>query len=305
MNVIMVAEDINKDGSFKQSKGELLCTVSNLAFIKHYFPTFHTILYVDTFTKQYYESFGITELFDEVNDSLLEQSVDIDKKVFWASGKLLAQRETQAPLLTLDLDFWIFSDISKLGIFDSEISCLWMEELNHDFYADPKDIMKISGLNWKFDWDNYATNVSFLYIKDNEFKNIYCNMAINFMRTMFNKVEWNPNHHENTKYILFAEQYMLNQLVKKYGKDIKVLIDDFYPIDNLKYVKSVGVNLDNCVDYVYHMGNHKEHYRKNNEFAVMGMNKIYDMTNKHIKDERFLNLMNKIYNMSEYEGNFC
>ena len=305
MNVIMVAEDINKDGSYKQSKGELLCTVSNLAFIKHYFPTFHTILYVDRFTKRYYESFGITELFDEVNDTLLEQSIDIDKRVFWDAGKLLAQRETKAPLLTLDLDFWIFSDISKLGIFDSDISCLWIEELDYNFYADPKDIMKISELNWGFNWDKYAANVSFLYLKDNEFKNIYCNMAINFMRTMFNKIQWNPNHDENTKYILFAEQYMLNQLAKKYGKGMKVLIDNFYPISHLDYVKSVGVNLANCVDYIYHMGNHKELYRKNDEFAIRGMNKIYNVTKKNIKDKKFLDLMDKVYNMSGYEGCFC
>ena len=35
MTVIWVAEDINKDGTFKQTKAEVLCTLSCLLFIKH------------------------------------------------------------------------------------------------------------------------------------------------------------------------------------------------------------------------------------------------------------------------------
>ncbi len=105
MNVIMVAEDINKDGSFKQTRGELMCMVSSLAFIKHFYPHFKTTFFVDRFTKEYYKPFGILDLFDEVNDTLLDQKVLIDKNIFWAAGKIMAQRETNGPTLTLDLDF--------------------------------------------------------------------------------------------------------------------------------------------------------------------------------------------------------
>jgi outer membrane protein len=92
-----------------------MCTVSSLAFIKHFYPNFKTIFFVDKFTKEYYKSFGILELFDEVNDTLLDQEVFIDKSIFWAAGKIIAQREIKGPTITLDLDFWIFSDIEKLG----------------------------------------------------------------------------------------------------------------------------------------------------------------------------------------------
>jgi len=262
MNVIMVAEDINKDGSFKQTKGELMCTVSNLAFIKHYYPDFHTILFVDSFTKSYYESFGITELFDEVNDTLLEQHVDIDKTIFWAAGKLMAQRITTGPTLTMDLDFWVHSDISMFGIFDSDISCLWVEE-------------------------------------------IYCDLAIQYMKSMYGKIPNDLTFDEKTKYILFAEQYLLNQIAKKNNKKVKVLVDDFYNIKHLDYVESIGVNMKNCPNYIYHMGNHKEEYRKKNSFATEGIERFYKKTKSVITDQKFMEVMNNIYNKSEYEGCFC
>lgn len=301
----MVAEDINKDGSFKQSKAELMCTVSNLAFIKHFFPNFHTILFVDRFTKQYYESFGITELFDEVNDTLLEQEVEIDKEVFWAAGKIMAQRITKGPTLTMDLDFWVFSDISNLGIFDSDVGCLWVEEINEDFYHRPETALKNSTINLDYEWDDYGLNVSFLYLKDEEFKNLYCDLAISYMKSLYNKIPKNLSFIERTKYILFAEQYLLNQLTKKHQKKVKVLIDDFYDISHLKHVESVGVNMGNCTGHIYHMGNHKDEFRKNNDFSRDGIEWFFKVTNSYITDTKFLEIFNKLYNKSEYEGSFC
>ena len=110
MNVIWVAQDNNQDFSFKQSKAEILCTTSCLAFIKQMYPEFKTNFFVDLYTKKYYEQFGILEMFDVVNDTLLSQDLGINKKVFWASGKMLAQSSIDGPTLTLDLDFRVFSD---------------------------------------------------------------------------------------------------------------------------------------------------------------------------------------------------
>jgi len=305
MNVIMVAEDINKDGSFKQTKGEIMCTVSNLAFIKHYYPDFHTILFVDKFTRPYYESFGITELFDEVNDIMLDEHVDIDKNVFWAAGKLMAQRITPGPTLTMDLDFWVCADISMFGIFDSDISCLWVEEINEKYYHRHEDALKNSNLKIECDWDQYGINVSFLYLKDEEFKNTYCDLSIEYMKSMYGKIPNNLSFEDKTKYILFAEQYLLNQIAKKYNKKVKVLVDDFYDITNLKHVESIGVHMKTCPKYIYHMGNHKHDYRAKNSFALEGIERFYKTTTSVITDDRFIRVINNIYNKSEYEGCFC
>jgi hypothetical protein len=140
MNVIWVAEDIRKDGSFTQTKAELMCTVSCVLFVKQYYPEFKRIFFVDDFTKEYYNQLGVLELFDEVNDTLLNEPIKIDKDIFWAASKVLAQRITPGPTITFDLDFRIYDDISKLGVFDGDVSCLWLEEINNEFYGKPENL---------------------------------------------------------------------------------------------------------------------------------------------------------------------
>ena len=88
MNVIWVAEDINKDGTFKQTKAEVLCTLSCLLFIKHYYPKFKTIFFVDDYTKKYYQQFGFLHLFDEVNDTLLNEDLEMHMSCITYLGEL-------------------------------------------------------------------------------------------------------------------------------------------------------------------------------------------------------------------------
>ena len=91
MNVIWVAQDNKKDGSFKQTKAEILCTISCVLFIKHYYPKFKTNLFVDNHTFKYYEQFGVLDMFDNVDNSLLNQDLGVNLDVYWAAGKIFAQ----------------------------------------------------------------------------------------------------------------------------------------------------------------------------------------------------------------------
>jgi hypothetical protein len=122
---------------------------------------------------------------------------------------------------------------------------------------------------------------------------------------MYGKIPNNLSFEDKTKYILFAEQYLLNQIAKKYDKKVKVLVDDFYDITNLKHVESIGVHMKTCPKYIYHMGNHKHDYRAKNSFALEGIEIFYKTTTSVITDDRFIRVINNIYNKSEYEGCFC
>lgn len=307
MNVIWVAEDIKKNQSFRQTKAEVLCTLSCLLFIKQYHPNFKTIFFVDDYTKKYYEQFGFLKLFDEVNDTLLNQQIEgIDRNLFWAAGKILAQRHTQGPTLTLDLDFRIFNDISKFGIFDEEICCLWVEYINDTFYFTHDQALSQTGLEWEYDWDNFALNVSFLYLKNNDFKNLYCDTAIEYMKSCFGKIPQIKDRVERNKFILFAEQYMLYQLAKKNNQQVKLLIDDFYPIPKVtKNIKSSGIDLGNCGFHFYHYGDHKNKMINKEPHFYTEIENCHFVTNNKIKDKNHLDIFNKIFNISEYEGCFC
>jgi len=298
MNVIWVAEDIKKDGSFKQSKPELMCTVSCILFVKHYYPEFKRIFFVDNFTKEYYNQFGVLELFDEVNDTLLNEPIEIDKDIFWAASKILAQRITPGPTITFDLDFRIYDDISKLGAFDGDVGCLWLEEIDNEFYGKPENLLRYPNLKWDFNWTNNALNVSFLYLKNEDFKNKYCDLALEFMKSSYGKIPKNLDRLQNNKFILFIEQYMVYQLSFKHQQKVKLLIDDFFPIKD-SIVSGCGVNMTTCGEYFYHFGGHKKFIESDNQFYWYEVNRCYEITNKTINDEYGINVFNKIYNLKD------
>jgi hypothetical protein len=306
MTVIWVAEDINKDGTFKQTKAEVLCTLSCLLFIKHYYPNFKTIFFVDQYTKKYYEQFEFLSLFDEVNETLLDEECGINKTVYWAAGKIIAQRSIEGPTLTLDLDFRIFDDISKFNVFESDISCLWMEDIRNEFYMTPQLALSYTYLDWKLPWDYNAFNTSFLFLKNESFKNLYCDLAISYMKSNYKILPNNLSKLENSKFMMFVEQYMLRQLSTKYNQKCSLLIDNFWPINtNDDLVKSVGLNLDNCGYYFYHYGDHKKHMIIKDNFCMNEIERCTTKTNNVIIDEIQLNVFNKLSNRDINEGCFC
>jgi len=306
MNVIWVAEDINKDGTFKQTKAEVLCTLSCLLFIKHYYPKFKTIFFVDDYTKEYYQQFGFLHLFDEVNDTLLNENVEkIDRKFFWAMSKIRAQRFVKGPTLTIDLDFRIFDDLTKFGIFEDDITCLWIEQIDELSYYHPIKALGFTDLRWDYNWTDKALNVSFLYIKNNEFKNLYCDTALEYMRASYKRFPIPSNKWEKNKPILFAEQYMLYQLAIKENQKIRLLIDNYGEQPDEKNIKSCGINLDNCGYHFYHFGSHKDDMRNKNEKYYNEIELSKRATEFIIKDEIQLDIFNKIYNLKDNEGCFC
>lgn len=306
MTVIWVAEDINKDGTFKQTKAEVLCTLSCLLFIKHYYPNFKTIFFVDQYTKKYYEQFGFLSLFDEVNETLLDEECGINKTVYWAAGKIIAQRSIEGPTLTLDLDFRIFNDISKFNVFESDISCLWMEDIRNQFYMTPQYAMSYTYLDWKLPWDYNAFNTSFLFLKNESFKNLYCDLAISYMRSNYKILPNTLSKVENSKFMMFVEQYMLRQLSKEHNQKCNLLIDNFSPINtNDDLVKSVGLNLENCGNHFYHYGDHKTHMIIKDNFCMNEIERCTTKTNNVIIDEIQLNVFNKLSKRDINEGCFC
>jgi hypothetical protein len=298
MTVIWVAEDIMKDGSFTQTKAELMCTVSCVLFIKQYYPDFKRVFFVDDYTKEYYNRLGVLDLFDEVNDTLLNEPINIDKDIFWAASKILAQRITSGPTITFDLDFRIYDDISKFGAFDGDVGCLWLEDINNEFYGSPENLLKYPRLDWGFNWGVNALNVSFLYLKNEEFKNLYCDYALEFMKSSYNRIPKNLDRVQNNKFILFIEQYMLYQLSLVHNQTVKLLIDDFYPIGDSN-IKSCGINMNTCGNYFYHFGDHKKTMVTDREFYYNEINRCYEITNQRINNKYDLGIFNKIHILKE------
>ena len=306
MNVIWVATDNNKNGTYIQTKPEVLCLVSCLSFIKHYYPSWKTYFYVDKWTKEYYRQFGILDLFDTVDDKLLDNIQDINIDVFWAAGKIIAQRNTPGPTLTIDLDMRIFHDIQSLGFLDGDISCLWLEIMNEHYISHEKALQG-TNLSMDFEWDNKALNVSILHIKNEWFKNLYCDTAIEYMKAA-SKILNKPSYtkFEKDGYILFAEQYLLHELSKKYNQQIKLFVSDYRDfIDLPSYITSIDNTYMQTGRYLFHYAGGKVDMRERKPLYYSELSHMNAVTNNIIKDEKMLSVFNKIYNMSDDERCFC
>ena len=175
---------------------------------------------------------------------------------------------------------------------------LWLEETNNEFYGKPENLLRYPNLKWDFNWTNNALNVSFLYLKNEEFKNKYCDLALDFMKSSYGRIPKNLDKVQNNKFILFIEQYMLYQLSLTYNQKVKLLIDDFFPIKD-DIVSGCGVNMNTCGNYFYHFGDHKKLIDSSEEFYWNEVNRCYEITNKNIDDEYGLTVFNKIYNLKE------
>jgi hypothetical protein len=304
MNAIWVAHDRNKDNSWKQSKPELLSFVSNLLFMKKFFPNVIRTLYVDDYTKKYLSEFGITSLFHQTNTSVLNKTYKINPDVFWAYSKILAQRATKGPTLVFDLDFRIFNNLNYINFFNYDVGAFSMESIQGKYYySTPEHCLENIVIKKDFEWDNFAVTVCCLYIKDNDFKNLYCDWALDYM------YQWSYNHRGDTNYygenyILFSEQYMLAQLIKKYNKKVGVIINDFQEGNLPDYAIGLGPTFKNHHEYCFHYGNNKSELIVGSENYNIEVETIVNHANHNIHDKRALDILNRIANIDDNEGCF-
>ena len=297
MNVLWVAQDNKKDGSFIQTKAEVICTASSILLVKHFNPEFKTLFYLDDWTKKYYEQFGILNLFDFVNTTVLNRNYSINYDFFATASKIIALRDVEGPTLNLDLDFFLRSDIKKFGIFDSDIGCLWHEILHEpEIYMKPNRALSLAKIPFELPLDDCAINVSFLYVKNTFFREFYTNHLINYMVEV-SKLNNIPKD-EWTGLILFTEQYLTQQFAKTLNQKIKVLVDDFYPIGHRNnYIESVGINYKSSGQNFYHFGRHKEKLSDKNYNKLMCKD-FYDLSKKILMNKDSIQILDNIYNIS-------
>lgn len=304
MNSLWVANDNNKQGDWKLSKTELLSMISNVLFVEKFYPSFKRILFLDDFTKKYFEQFRITSLFDEINLSVLNKNYKINSKIFWAFSKLLCQRATKGPTVIFDLDFRLFKDLNKINFFHYDIGAYSFESIDGKYYySTPEHCLENIIINKNFDWDRFAISVCCLYIKDNDFKNEYCDFAIDYM------YQWTSNHKNDDKlygenYILFVEQYMLAQHAKRRNKKVGVIVGDEQDGELPSYGVDLGLTKTSYTEYVYHYGTNKPKFDYGSDFYNLEVETIRNFANENIKNQDGLDILNDIANLKDDEGCF-
>jgi hypothetical protein len=173
-------------------------------------------------------------------------------------------------------------------------------------YLKPQDAFDNININWDYDWGDKSLNVSFLYIKDEKFRKLYCSDAIEYMVETSKVIKDKFEKSERGKYITFVEQHMLCELVKKLNLKTKVLIHD-YESDLVlpNHIEGVGISYQNAGEYLYHYASGKIEMKNKGKTYVDELNHMYNITNSIVTDTKYLNTFNKIYNISDNESCFC
>jgi hypothetical protein len=245
MNVYWCAEHM----SFYSNLEKAFLYTSILTW-KHFYPNDTTHLYCDTESKQIIEEIGIINLWDNINTEVLnKKQYNLDKKAFWASSKLKVINEIQAPFVLLDLDLYLKQDFIPADYWENDTIGNFMEITTHH-YPEPYQIKKYMSLP-DMDWDDKAVNVAFLYIKDDNIRKEYAEMALGMMQEMNDKAPM-----VNGLHMVFCEQKLLWQIIKKYNLNHRYLFNETLYCSKDQWIEN-GLGLfakEKQYNYACHLG---------------------------------------------------
>lgn len=206
-------------GELRAEDFDLYCTaLSALAWRKN---GGRITLYTDKRGEEYYRSLGLEGLWDGVRVCVPDDLEGVDPVTFWAGGKLFAVREASAPTVMLDTDFIVWNPPE----FGAELIAAHREELSPDIYP-PLGYFRTRGhVLPDFDESVLPLNTAFLYIPDNDFKELYTSQAIAFMKSA------EPTD-DVLRYMVFAEQRMAAMCAEYTSTPVRTLLDKdslFFP----------------------------------------------------------------------------
>ena len=151
--------------------------VSILSVLKWKSFNFTTKLYVDKFYKDYFDSIGLINLYDEVDctyftDSDPYAAKNIDKRFFWAMSKLFVLENEQEPFILSDMDFIPLKDFHSFTE-DHEVFGYYREQYRNSITYPDKEHMPV-GEGYQFpDWLTWSVNpinTAVLYIQNEEYE---------------------------------------------------------------------------------------------------------------------------------------
>jgi hypothetical protein len=173
-------------------------------------------LICDKKAEEYYKKLGISGIWNNVISSLPGDLEGINPQMFWAAGKLLALRETPAPVVMLDMDFITWKSIT----FGDSIIAAHREDLYPDVYTETSYFQMKHGyiFNNAYDYSVLPLNTAFLYLPDEDFKQYYTNMAVEFMKSA-------QNTGDTLRYMVYAEQRLLAMCADYLKMPVETLLD--------------------------------------------------------------------------------
>lgn len=163
---------------------------------------------------EYYRKNGFCGVWNDVRVCVADDLEGIDPLMFWAGAKLLALRDTEAPVVMIDTDFIAWNNPE----FGGEIIAAHRENISDGIYPPLSFFNTRQHLLPDFSEDVLPLNTAFLYIPDNDFKEFYTSQAIAFMKSAV-------RCGDHLKYMVFAEQRLAAMCAEYTETPVKTLLD--------------------------------------------------------------------------------
>ena len=169
-----------------------------------------TKLYADDKVLDYVRARSLEQIFSRGVEEMTVPE-ELDPAVFWAGGKLQALQMEELPSVMIDTDLIIWEDLTEV-LKEKQIAVIHREELREQIYPDPHSFAMKEGYRFPEEWDFSVlpANTAMLYLKDPDFRDIYVEEAVRFMRSI------QPTT-DNLCPMVFAEQRILPTIAQAKG----------------------------------------------------------------------------------------
>ncbi|MCC8169712.1 MAG: hypothetical protein LIO59_05030 [Oscillospiraceae bacterium] len=199
---------VRTDAPYSVEDFELLTTI--LSALKWREKNGSIKMITDSVGKEYYEKIGLSKIWDGGIDTSLDHAPDnINPRIFWAAGKLLALKNQTAPVAVIDTDFIVWDSI----LFDKlpPVTSIHFEDLYDDVYPGPSyfKMKREYRFDPDWDWSLRACNTAFCVFKNREIIARYTDEAVRFMQSIREDVD------DTLRYMVFAEQRLLPMCAQK------------------------------------------------------------------------------------------
>lgn len=253
------------DKPFKIWKSEIYFTISQALLWKKLYK-WPTKLYCDTNTIEIFKSLDILDIWDQIDDTLLSETAQINKTRFWSSGKLSVMNAQKNPYVMSDLDFVNYTDMFDYNYFNGYDFGAYHYEARYsaNVYKNPKQKLlevNMKPLKWMW-WFADPINTCSFYMGNMELNKKYTEFSLEYIKRA-SKLE-NPSF-TNNEYTVFAEQQVLAAILKFSKYKYTTMLAGTYH-DGFKWKKSKGLwSLEDGQKHAMHLWLDKYFFAKNNK----------------------------------------
>lgn len=279
LKAIWVLENAKIDRKMWMNDLEFFYLMASVIQWKKFHPNVPCYLICTSEVYDFLAELDVIYIFDGVDIEILAEEDQIDREPFWACSKIKAMRKISVPFALIDCDFYFKQRLLIDSDFENDLIVSHKEDGVNYYILSDDPLIEKAGITDTYpkDIDGKSFNVSFLYIKNDSFKQKYVDTAYDWM-TKLSRLE----DKVHGGYMVFCEQKLLYDMAEAEGLRHKTLITDVYNCRGQKFHTHSASQ-----SKIDHLGPLKRHLQPSQENYIMRkaniLNSIRDYNNlKHL-----------------------